>query len=118
MRSVWPGWTFVPTRTIRSAYAERFFMPERIENSISSVERHVVPARSFSGEPVEGVVALRCDRVRLGVLLGRQVAIDLAVRAEVAADRDGQEAFVVPAHRGRGDQLVEARIAGRELEHA
>ena len=45
-------------------------MRERIENSISSVERHVVPARAFSREPVEGVVAFCRDRVRLRVLLG------------------------------------------------
>ena len=67
---------------------------------------------------VERVLPLGGDRVRLGVLLGREMAVDLPVGAEVAAHRRGQQALLEAAHRRRCDQLVEAREPLRQLDDA
>src|SRR4051812_39420595 len=87
-----------------------------VEIPISRVEWDVVPGTALAAGPVEGVMALGGDRVGLDLLLGGQMAVDLAVGAEVAARRCGQEPLLVPAQGGRGDELVEARVARRQLD--
>src|SRR5947209_20089966 len=114
--SVCPGWTFAPTRTTRDAYRSRRSTVRMIEASISRVERHVVPARTLAAEPGERVLALGGDRMRLGLLLPAQVAVDLAEGAEVAAQRRRQQALLEAAHRRRRDQLVEAGELRRQLD--
>ena len=64
------------------------------------------------------MVALEGDRVGLGLLPGREVPVDLAVSAKIAAQRRRQNALLVAAHRRRGDQLIEGRVARRQLELA
>ena len=79
----------------------------RIESWISCVERRLVPRGARAREPDEGMMPLGRERVRLGLLGGRQVPVAAPVGTEVAARRRRQQAVVVAAHRGRRDELVE-----------